>query len=246
MKRSRVRQMDRQGFTLIELLIVLAILVGIMALALPRLMGSRKKAEINTAKTQIGLFQSALQKYEFDTRGLPMTEQGLAALTAPPAASDETGAVASTGWDGPYLDSIPDDPWGTPYQYEYPPSRGSGLRPDIWSLGPDRTDGTVDDVWEQATAGGVDEDGNPIEESMDPGMDPMDRGAPIPPVDGTARPGQMPGRMPGTPAAPGGPSRTGNRAPPPPAGGMPGRPPVPSRSAPPPGSTPARPPQPNR
>ena len=50
MKRNRTRHMDRQGFTLIELLIVLAILVGIMALALPRLMGSRKKAATRSAR----------------------------------------------------------------------------------------------------------------------------------------------------------------------------------------------------
>lgn len=219
MKRIRVRHMDRQGFTLIELLIVLAILVGIMALALPRLMGSRKKAEINTAKTQIGLFQSALDKYEFDTRGLPMTEQGLTALTAPPAASDEMGgAVASSGWDGPYLDSIPNDPWKMSYQYEYPPTRSSGSRPEIWSFGPDRTDGTADDVcsW-AATAGGVDEEGNPIEEPMEPGMEPMDQGLPpMPPMDGPGGPGGMP---------PGGPGAPGGRPPMTPPGGM-GAPPA--------------------
>ena len=216
MKRTRVRQMDRRGFTLIELLIVLAILVGIMALALPRLMGSRKKAEINTAKTQIGLFQSALLKYEFDTRGLPMTEQGLTALTAPPAASDEMGgAVASSGWDGPYLDNIPNDPWKMPYQYEYPPTRGGGYRPDIWSFGPDLADGTADDVcsWTSTATGGVDEEGNPIEDPMDAGMDPMDQGPPMPPMDAPTPPGGMPGRPPlPPPSGPGGP------------GGMPGGP----------------------
>ena len=214
MKRSRSRHTDRQGFTLIELLIVLAILVGIMALALPRLMGSRKKAEINTAKTQIGLFQSALEKYEFDTRGLPGTEQGLAALTAMPAASDEMGgAVASGGWDGPYLDTIPNDPWGMRYQYEYPPTRGGGSRPDIWSYGPDLADGTADDIcsWTTSATGGVDEEGNPIEDPMESGMDPMDQGPPMPPMDAQTPPGGMPGR----PALP-------------PAGGTPGPPPMPS------------------
>ena len=201
MKRTRIRPMDRRGFTLIELLIVLAILVGIMALALPRLMGSRAKAERNTAKTQIGLFQSALENYEFDARALPGTEQGLDALAQPPAASDGMdGSAAPTGWNGPYLDEIPKDPWGMDYQYEYPPTRGSGSRPDIWSLGPDRADGTADDVcsWTTAASGSLDEDGNPIEDPMDAGMDPMDQ---MDPMD----PGGMPmpkpaGGMPGPPA----------------------------------------------
>jgi general secretion pathway protein G len=51
-------------------------------------------------------------------------------------------------WDGPYLNSqlIPKDPWGNVYQYEYPPQRGQGDYPDIWSFGPDGEDGTEDDV----------------------------------------------------------------------------------------------------
>ena len=232
MKRIRVRQMDRRGFTLIELLIVLAILVGIAALALPRLMGSRKKAEINTAKTQIGLFQSTLEKYEFDTRGLPGTEQGLAALVSMPAAADESGGeVASTGWDGPYLDSIPPDPWGMAYQYEYPPTRSSGLRPEIWSFGPDRADGTADDVcsWSGSSTGGVDEEGNPIEpDPMDAGMDSMDQ-PPMSPMDGPGgrgRPPAMPGGQGGMPPRQGG---AGGPPPLPPAGGMSGPPPMPAR-----------------
>ena len=77
MKRTNVRRIRRTGFTLIELLIVLAILVGLMALVAPRILGSRERAEINTAKSQIGLIEAALEKYEFDTRGLPATDQGL-------------------------------------------------------------------------------------------------------------------------------------------------------------------------
>jgi general secretion pathway protein G len=214
MKRTKVRRIGRRGFTLIELLIVLAILVGLMALVAPRIFKSRGKAEINTAKSQIGLFESALENYELDNRGLPGTDQGLAALVQAPAASDEMGgAVASSSsWDGPYLDSIPKDPWGMDYQYEYPSTRG-GRRPDIWSFGPDRADGTEDDVnsWGTATSGGVDEDGNPIDQPMEPGMDQMD------PMDPGGMPmPEPPGGMPPPPALP--PAGGGGMPPPPPPG----------------------------
>jgi general secretion pathway protein G len=215
MKRTNFRRMRRQGFTLIELLIVLAILVGLMALVAPRILQSRDKAEINTAKSQIGLFQSALEKYEFDVRGMPGTEQGLASLTATPAASEEVGgAAAASGWDGPYLDSIPPDPWGMPYMYEYPPTRSSGSRPEIWSYGPDRAADTEDDIcsWTGAAgSGGTDADGNPIDDPMDQGTNPMDQGPAMPPMDGPP--------MPGGPGGPGG-------APPMPPGGAAGAPPM--------------------
>ncbi len=217
MKRTKVRRSGRRGFTLIELLIVLAILVGLMALVAPRIFKSRGKAEINTAKSQIGLFESALENYELDVRSKPATEQGLAALVQAPAASSEMdgGAAATTGWDGPYLssDSIPKDPWGMDYQYEYPSTRGGGSKPDIWSFGPDRQDGTEDDIcsWGAATSGGVDEDGNPIDQPMEPGMDPMD------PMDPGGMPmPEPPGGMPPPPALP--PAGGGGMAPPPPPG----------------------------
>ena len=47
---------------------------------------------------------------------------------------------------GPYLQkAVPKDPWGQPYQYEYPGTHDEQM-PDIWSLGPDMMDGTDDDV----------------------------------------------------------------------------------------------------
>ncbi|NOX57033.1 MAG: type II secretion protein, partial [Planctomycetes bacterium] len=54
----------------------------------------------------------------------------------------------------PYLDEVPNDAWGHPLQYEYPPSgnrQTAGGKPAIWSLGPDGQDGTDDDItnWEQ-------------------------------------------------------------------------------------------------
>lgn len=142
MKRAPTRRSTRQAFTLMELLLVMAILVILMTLVAPRFMGTQKKANINAAKTQIGLFKSPLEMFAMDMNTYPTTEQGLDALVNEPGDLENPAQ-----WQGPYLDSqIPTDPWGRPYQYEYPPTRNTSDVPDIWSVGPDGEDGTEDDI----------------------------------------------------------------------------------------------------
>ncbi len=144
MKSRKIHQANRQGFTLIEMLVVLAILVLLMSMVGPRILGSRNKADISTAKSQIGMLQASLQTYNLDMRSYPETEQGLNALVESPS-KEKT----ETKWDGPYISkaTLPKDPWGHDYQYEFPPTHGKDKdQPDIWSLGPDGEDATADDI----------------------------------------------------------------------------------------------------
>lgn len=151
----------RSGFTLTELLIVMAILVLLVSLIGPRLLGSKQKADINAVKTQIGMFQSALERYAVDMNKFPSTEEGLAALVSSPGSdgsgssseessdSDSESAGSSSGnWDGPYIktEKLPLDPWGKPFAYEYPPTHNKINVPDIWSYGPDGQENTDDDI----------------------------------------------------------------------------------------------------
>jgi len=150
------RRSERSGFTLIEMLVVLAILVLLMSMVGPRILGSRKKADISTAKTQIGMLEASLERYVLDTRTYPSTEDGLVALIEEPSDEDN-----GKNWDGPYItkSKIPKDPWGGDYQYEFPPSHGKDKdTPEIWSTGPDGEEGTEDDIvsW-------VDEDEDAVE-----------------------------------------------------------------------------------
>ncbi|MDA1230010.1 MAG: type II secretion system major pseudopilin GspG [Planctomycetota bacterium] len=158
--RLQIRTGDvvRGGFTLTELLIVMAILVLLVSLIGPRLLGSKQKADINAVKTQIGMFQSALERYAVDMNKFPATEEGLAALVSQPSAdgsestsedsesSDTSGG--SGNWDGPYIktEKLPTDPWGKAYSYEYPPTHNKINVPDIWSFGPDGQENTDDDI----------------------------------------------------------------------------------------------------
>lgn len=143
MMTRRSQDRSRQAFTLLELMIVLVILVLLAAVAGRRLLRTQKKAEINIAKTQISELEAALQDYVFDVRVYPSSEDGLQALVEQP--SEERAAEK---WDGPYLSDtvLPVDPWGNPYEYEYPPTRNSDENPDIWSIGPDGEPDTDDDI----------------------------------------------------------------------------------------------------
>jgi len=171
-KLSDRRRPLRSGFTLVEMLVVLAILVLLVGMVAPRVLKSQKKADVNNARAQLGMFRTCLERYAVDLKDFPTTEQGLRALVAPPDSagtaadiggdtlsdpgsfSDSGSGISSGGggsaaaWDGPYVnqETIPKDPWGNEYQYEYPPTHGSGDYPDIWSYGPDGEDGTEDDI----------------------------------------------------------------------------------------------------
>jgi general secretion pathway protein G len=168
----------RGGFTLTELLIVMAILVLLVSLIGPRLLGSKQKADINSVKTQIGMFQSALERYAVDMNKFPSTEEGLAALISRPSedgsesssadsegvddtSTDSSSESSGSPWDGPYLktEKLPSDPWGKSFLYEYPPTHNKINLPDIWSFGPDGQENTEDDIvsWTGKGEGGSDE-----------------------------------------------------------------------------------------
>ena len=125
----------RWGFTLIELLIVMVILGLLAALVGPRFFGQEKKARQRAAKSQIALFEAALDNYRLDVGRYPTTDHGLQALREQP---DDVSR-----WDGPYLKkAVPNDPWGNPFFYESPSEHGDYA---ILSYGADGAPGGEDD-----------------------------------------------------------------------------------------------------
>jgi general secretion pathway protein G len=134
-KRSRRRA---DGFTLIEVLLVLVILVVLASFAVLQFTGVRRKANLDAARTQVGLFRSGLQTYEVTVGFFPTSLDAL--RTCP------SDLQNPSKWAGPYLDSdIPLDPWGNPYQYACPGTRNPDSF-DVWSFGPDMQNGTDDDI----------------------------------------------------------------------------------------------------
>ena len=163
--RRNLSRKARGGFTLVEVLVVMAILVLLFGLVGPRVLNAQKGANEKAAKTQIGAFKGALERYALDMTDFPTTEQGLAALIEEPEEDEEGG---SGNWGGPYLksDDVPKDPWGSSYQYEYPATHGKGKDPEIWSYGPDKEDDTEDDIvsWKKSAE---DEGADYEDEGMD-------------------------------------------------------------------------------
>lgn len=131
MKQYRKTMGGCRGFTLIELLIVMVILGLLAALVAPKMFGKVGKSKQGAARTQISLFETALDTYRLDTGHYPTTSQGLNALRVRPDGVNN--------WDGPYLPrAVPLDPWGHPYIYECPGQHGDY---DITSLGEDGAPG---------------------------------------------------------------------------------------------------------
>jgi general secretion pathway protein G len=130
----------RRGFTLIEVLLVLVILVVMGSMAVLAYGPIQRRANINAARTQIGLFKTPLQTYQLNVGSLPTTAQGLDALRRPPADLPNPAK-----WDATLDSEVPLDPWGSPYHYACPGPHNPDSY-DVWSSGPDGIDGTADDI----------------------------------------------------------------------------------------------------
>jgi general secretion pathway protein G len=126
----RRRRSAMRGFTLIEIMVVVVIMGILAALVVPKLMGRTDDARIIAARQDISTIMQAMKLYRLDNQRYPTTEQGLQALTAKP-----TTGPAANGWKtGGYIDKLPKDPWGNPYQFLSPGVKGEV---DVFSLGAD-------------------------------------------------------------------------------------------------------------
>jgi len=138
----------RRAFTLLEIMIALAILGLLVGLAISNIGGI-----FGTSQKEIaGIFvnsslTTALNTYRIHLSDFPTTAEGLQALAVAPSGKGDR-------WRGPYVTENkwpPTDPWNEPYQYRFPGTRNKNSY-DLWSKGPDKQDGTADDIGNWATA----------------------------------------------------------------------------------------------
>ncbi len=128
----------KRGFTFMEIMFVVVIIGILLGLVGPKLVGKSKKAKISATEAQIKNFKTSLNTYEMNVGQFPTTSQGLKALIERPSDVDEDD------WQGPYMEDIPKDPWKRDYIYKSPGEHSTDF--DLASMGPDRQEGTEDDI----------------------------------------------------------------------------------------------------
>lgn len=133
MRVARPRAAGREaGVTLLEIMIVLAIIGTLMAFLIgPRILNSFKQSQIQNTKILLNQYNQAI--IEWKTRN-PQAEC--------PATLEEL-------YMQKFVNAKPVDTWGQPLIYRCP-GQMSGEGYDLMSRGPDRQEGTQDDVkaWE--------------------------------------------------------------------------------------------------
>ena len=134
---------DASGMTLIEIMVVVTILGMIAAAVTVSVTRQMKKAQVSTAKTQMKSLEEALEHYRLEAGSYPSTEQSLNALVTPPA-----GKAGENFPEEGFIKKVPKDPWGEEFRYTSPGANGHPY--EIVSPGPDRQEGTSDDIknWE--------------------------------------------------------------------------------------------------
>ena len=122
------------GFTLLEVMVVVVILGILAALVVPKIISRPDEARVIAAKQDIAAVMQALKLYRLDNQRSPLTEQGLQALVTQP-----TTSPLPPNWKaGGYVERLPKDPWGNPYQYLNPGIHGEI---DVFCFGADGAPG---------------------------------------------------------------------------------------------------------
>ena len=132
--KSEIRNRARRAFTLVEMLLVITIIGILAALVVPKMMGRSEQARQAAAHADISAIKTALDAFEVDNGYYPKNIMDL--LQQPRDAKN---------WRGPYLDKIPQDPWGNNYAYSFPGKHNPSSY-DLMSVGPDGKEGTEDDI----------------------------------------------------------------------------------------------------
>ena len=130
-----------RAFTLMEVILVVVIIGLLATLVTINLVGYGLKAKIAAAKAQIASLGNALTAFDMNCGRYPTTSEGLNALVEEPP-SLPAGAKWRRELTKKY---VPKDPWGQDYVYRCPGTNDEDMY-DLFSVGPDGSEGTEDDI----------------------------------------------------------------------------------------------------
>jgi len=150
---------ERAGFTVMEILVVTAIVAIIAATLLPSLWDSTNQGKVAKAQSEVKQIRQAIDRLQFDTDLYPhgcratdetddITITALATEDAgitqqpsdPTATADCSWSDGEPGeWNGPYMETMPEDPWGNNYEFttNYSACDGAPEGVAVYSKGPD-------------------------------------------------------------------------------------------------------------
>lgn len=120
------------GFTLTEIMVVVFIIGLLSTVVLVNVLGARTDAQTKTARANISALSQSLERYSLQLYTYPTEEQGLQALIEAPG-DLSNGALYPRGG---FIQQLPNDPWGRPYQYVFPAERSRAAY-DVFSFGAD-------------------------------------------------------------------------------------------------------------
>jgi general secretion pathway protein G len=104
----------KKGYVLTELIVCLIIFILLTTGIYFAVRNVIDRAKTMSAKAQISQLALLLEQVKNDTGLYPSFLTDLI-LNSPPKLQEK-------GWDGPYTNKIPLDPWGNPYFYKIPPT----------------------------------------------------------------------------------------------------------------------------
>lgn len=141
--------LSQRGYTLVEIMLVLSIIAVLLAAGIHYMAGNLDTAKEIRVRGDIQTITVQLRTYEMQNLFMPTSEQGLLALVTQPTTEPKPAR-----WRHLLDKEALMDPWGTLYQYKNPGKHNvTGF--DLYSVGPDRTEGTADDIgnWEADATG---------------------------------------------------------------------------------------------
>lgn len=132
LKRKERPRNPQAGFTLTEIMVVVFIIGLLSTVVLVNVFGASADAQVKTARANVAALTQSLERYRLAMYSYPSETDGLQALIEAPQGLDNPALYPQGG----FIQQLPNDPWGRPYQYAIPAERSRAAY-DVFSLGAD-------------------------------------------------------------------------------------------------------------